>query len=269
MAEITASAFPLTRVLPLLGRPLQPSDEVPDAEPVVILGYDVWQRQFLHDPAIIGRVVTVGRTPRTVVGVMPPRFGFPRNQQGWVPLPVQDAPPRQGPPVEVFGRLADGASWQERRGGARGRVSTRCRRPAGDPRPVAPRVRAFAGRTPGDPLRLEDLAVHAIVVLLLGAVCANVATLFFARTALRESEMVVRHALGASRARVIAQIVTEALVLALAAAVLGLVVAQTTVRYAWARATRNHGRGSAVWVDLTLSLPPLRMPCYSRSSPLQ
>src|SRR5688572_13719708 len=57
VAEITASAFPLTRVPPLLGRPLQPTDEMQDA-PVVVLGYDVWQRQFLQDPAIIGRVVT-------------------------------------------------------------------------------------------------------------------------------------------------------------------------------------------------------------------
>ena len=97
VAEITASAFPLTRVPPLLGRPLQPTDEMQGAEPVVLLGYDVWQRQFLHDPAIIGRVVTVGRTARTVVGVMPPRFGFPRNQQVWVPLPVQNAAPREGP----------------------------------------------------------------------------------------------------------------------------------------------------------------------------
>ena len=69
---------------------------------------------------------------------------------------------------------------------------------------------------------------------------ANVATLMFVRTAMRESEMVVRHALGASRARVVAQIVTEGLVLALAAAVLGLVVAQTTVRYAWIRAEPDH-----------------------------
>jgi putative ABC transport system permease protein len=79
VAEITASAFPLTRVPPLLGRPLQPADEVPGADPVVVLGFDVWQTQFLGDPAIIGRVVSVGRTQRTVVGVMPPRFGFPRN----------------------------------------------------------------------------------------------------------------------------------------------------------------------------------------------
>jgi predicted permease len=252
VAEITASAFPLTRVPPLLGRPLQPTDEIQGAEPVVVLGYDVWQRQFVHDPAIIGRVVSVGRTARTVVGVMPPHFGFPRNQQVWVPLPVQDAVPREGPAVQVFGRLADGASWRD----AAAELDVVSARSAAD-RPAThaqlrTRVRAFAGRTPGDPLRLEDLAVHAIVLLLLGAVSANVATLIFARTAMRESEIVVRHALGASRARVIAQIVTEGLVLALAAAGFGLVVAQTTVRYAWARASQIIGDGLPFWVDLRL-----------------
>ncbi|HKE87645.1 MAG TPA: ABC transporter permease [Vicinamibacterales bacterium] len=252
VAEITASAFPLTRVPPLLGRPLQPTDEMQGAASVVVLGYDVWQRQFLQDPAIIGRVVTVGRTPRTVVGVMPPRFGFPHDQQAWVPLPVHDAPPREGPAVQVFGRLADGARWQD----AAAELDVVSARLAADQTAthahLRTRVRAFAGRTPGDPLRLEDLAVHAIVLLLLGAVSANVATLIFARTAMRESEMVVRHALGASRTRVIAQIVTEGLVLALAAAVLGLVVAQTTVRYAWARASQIIGDGLPFWVDLKL-----------------
>jgi predicted permease len=252
VAEITASAFPLTRVPPLLGRPLQPTDEVQGADPVVLLGYDLWQRQFLRDPAIIGRVVTVGRTARTVVGVMPPRFGFPHNEQVWVPLPVHDAPPREGPGVQVFGRLAEGASWRD----AAAELEVVSARLAADQpathAQLRTRVRAFAGRTPGDPLRLEDLAVHAIVLLLLGAVSANVATLIFARTALREPEMVVRHALGASRARVIAQIVTEALVLALAAAVLGLVVAQATVRYAWARASLLTGNDLPFWVDLKL-----------------
>jgi hypothetical protein len=252
VAEITASAFPLTRVPPLLGRPLQPTDEMQGAEPVVVLGYDVWQRQFLHDPAIIGRVVTVGRAARTVVGVMPPRFGFPRNQQLWVPLPIQDAAPREGPAVQVFGRLADGASWQD----AAAELDVVSARLAADQpathAQLRTRVRAFAGRTPGDPLQLEDLAVHAIVLLLLGAVSANVATLIFARTAMREPEMVVRHALGASRARVIAQIVTEGLVLTLAAAMLGLVLAQTTVRYAWARASQIIGDDLPFWVDLKL-----------------
>ena len=169
-----------------------------------------------------------------------------------MPLPVQDAPPREGPAVQVFGRLADRASWQD----AAAELDVVSARFAADQptthAQLRTRVRAFAGRTPGDPLRLEDLAVHAIVLLLLGAVCANVATLIFARTAMRESEMVVRHTLGASRARVIAQIVTEGLVLALAAAVLGLVVAQTTVRYAWIQASQIIGDGLPFWVDLTL-----------------
>ncbi len=252
VAEISASAFPLTRVSPSLGRPLQPPDEVPGAQPVVVLGHDVWQRQFLRDPAIIGRVVTVGRAARTVVGVMPPRFGFPHNEQLWVPLPVQDAAPREGPAVQVFGRLADGASWED----ATAELDVASARLAADQpathAQLRTRVRAFAGRTPGDSLRLEDLAVHAIVLLLLGAVSANVATLIFARTVMRESEILVRHALGASRARVVAQIVIEGLVLALAAAVLGLIVAQTTVRHAWARAGQIVGDGLPFWVDLTL-----------------
>src|SRR5262245_52459650 len=147
VAEITASAFPLTRVPPLLGRPLQQTDEIQGADPVVVLSYDVWQRQFLQDPAILGRVVTVGRTPRTVVGVMPKQFGFPRNQQLWVPLPVQDAPPREGPPVQVFGRLARGASWQD----AAAELELASARLAQDHtathEKLRTRVRAFAGRT--------------------------------------------------------------------------------------------------------------------------
>ena len=252
VAEITPSAFPLTRVPPLLGRPLQASDEMPGAEPVVVLGYEVWQKQFLGHPAILGRVVTVGRTARTVVGVMPPRFGFPRNQQLWVPLPVQHAPPREGPPVQVFGRLADGVSWEA----AAAELDVASARSAADEpathAQLRTRVRAFAGRTPGDPLQVEDLLIHGIVLLVLGAVCANVATLIFARTALREPEIVVRHALGASRARVVTQLVTESLVLALVAAALGLVLAQSIVRYAGARTTLGIDEGLPFWVDLTL-----------------
>jgi predicted permease len=253
VAEITASAFPLTRVPPLLGRPLQPADEMAGAEPVVVLGYDIWQRQFLADPAIVGRIVTVGRTARTVVGVMPPRFGFPRNQQLWVPLPVQEPPPREGPPVQVFGRLADGVSWPA---AAAELEIVSARLAADNPATHAQlrtRVRAFAGRTPGDPLVREDLLMHFVVLLVLGAVCANVATLIFARTAMRESEIVVRNAIGASRARIVTQIVTESLVLTLTAAAFGLVAAQTAVRYAGARMTTlGIGEGLPFWVDLEL-----------------
>jgi putative ABC transport system permease protein len=251
-AEITVSAFPLTRVPPLLGRPLQPADEETGADPVVVLGHDVWQNRFLGDPEVIGRVLTVGRTARTVVGVMPAGFGFPRNQELWVPLPVQDAAPREGPPVQVFGRLAAGASWEA---AATELEVVSARLAAENPETharLSTRVRAFAGRTPGDPLELEELLVHFLVLLVLGAVCANVATLVFARTAMREPEIVVRNALGASRARVVTQIVTESLVLALAAAAVGLAAAQAIVRFAGARTTLGIDEGLPFWVDLTL-----------------
>ena len=106
-------------------------------------------------PRDIGRFVTVGRTRRTVVGVMPPRFGFPRNQQLWVPLPVQDAPPREGPHLQVFGRLAGGASWQD----AAAELEVVSARAAADQpathAQLRTRVRAFAGLTPGDTVLLD------------------------------------------------------------------------------------------------------------------
>jgi putative ABC transport system permease protein len=252
VAEITASAFPLTRVPPLLGRPLLPEDEVPGAEPVVVLGHDVWQTRFQGDSGIVGRVVTVGRAERTVVGVMPAGFGFPRNQQLWVPLPLQDAPPREGPPVQVFGRLADGVSWQA--AAAEMELIT-TRLAAENPQTHAQlqsRVRAFAGRTPGDPLEWKELLIHAVILLVLGAVCANVATLIFARSAMRESEIIVRSALGASRARVVTQIVTESLALTLTAGVVGLFAAQALVRYAGTRTDLGIAEGLPFWIDLTL-----------------
>src|SRR6185503_2086883 len=97
------------------------------------------------------------------------------------PLPIQDAVPRGGPAVQVFGRLADGASWQD----AAAELDVVSARLAAD-QPAThahlrTRVRAVAGHTPGDPVQLEDLSVHAIVLLLLCAVSANVATLSFAR----------------------------------------------------------------------------------------
>ena len=110
--------------------------------------------------------------------------------------------------MQVFGRLAD-SELAGRRGGTR-RGSARLGRdqPATHAQ-LRTRVRAFAGRTPGDPLRLEDLAVHAIVLLLLGAVCANVATLTFARTAMRERRWSSATRWGRVAARVVAQIVTN------------------------------------------------------------
>ena len=86
IAEVTASAFPLTRVPPLFGRSLVEADERAGAPPVIVIGYDAWRSRFASDPRVVGRVVRLEREPVTVVGVMPEGFAFPVAHSFWMPL---------------------------------------------------------------------------------------------------------------------------------------------------------------------------------------
>src|SRR5690606_26137843 len=115
VAEISASAFEVTRVPALLGRPLTAADEEAGAPPVVVLGHDVWQRRLAGDPGVVGRVVRLGRQQATVVGIMPEGFGFPVAHSAWTPLRLNALDHARGeePRVQVFGRLAPGASLEE------------------------------------------------------------------------------------------------------------------------------------------------------------
>ena len=235
-AEVTADAFTLMGMAPLVGRTLAARDEQP-AEPLaVVIGERLWTRRFERDPSAIGRSVNVGTADATIVGVMPERFGFPLNQQLWLPLRTDGAllAPRTGPPISIFGRLAPGASPQqaeaELAGIAAGLAAT-------NPEPyknVHPRVVAY-GMPPleGDTPVIKDVlyAANAVFLLLLAVICTNVATLVFARTATRGWEIAVRNALGASRGRVITQLFTEALVLAAIAAGLGIALAKFALRW--------------------------------------
>jgi putative ABC transport system permease protein len=232
VAEISPSAFLLTRVPPLLGRTLDESDAEPGAADVVVLGYDVWQSRFNGDGSVVGRTARIGRTPATIVGVMPERFGFPVSHQLWTPLRIGNTAPRAGPEVRIFGRLADGATLES----AQAELTTIGQRVAvtsvATHAQLRPRVFPYAAPPPGGAetviLRLSNIAAW----LILAAACANVATLLFARTATREAEIVVRTALGASRARVMMQLFTEALVLCAVAALVGLTAASFAIEQA-------------------------------------
>lgn len=247
VAEISAVAFPLTRVAPLLGRPLTEADEQPGAADVVVIGYDIWQRRFGGARDVIGREVQVGRTRATVVGVMPEGFAFPRTHQLWTPLRVAPVPPRTGPSISVFGRLAGGATLERAQAEI---AAVGARMAAASPSTHAqlrPRVLPFA--TPhGSGAAVELLLINTLAWILLGAACVNVATLMFARTAMREPEIIVRNALGASRARVMAQLFTEALVLTGIAAIVGLVGFSLIMDYLFAQADER-GTAMPFWYD--------------------
>jgi putative ABC transport system permease protein len=245
VAEISAAAFELARVPPLLGRPLTDADAEPGAPDVVVIGYDIWQNRFHGDPSITGRAVQLGRTRAIIVGVMPDDFRFPLNHQLWTPLRLTQALPRSGPAISMFGRLADDVSLET----AQAELDAIGRRSA-DANPAThaqlrPRVLRYTARS-GSTAELWLLNLFAWMVL--AVACANVATLMFARTALRESEIVVRHALGASRGRVMGQLFVESLVLTVAAAVVALVAVGGVFQYAAAKFAAD-GVMSFFWFD--------------------
>jgi predicted permease len=260
VAEITASAFRIAPARPLLGRVLIESDERPDAPPVLLLGHDVWRTRFASDPKVIGRSVQLDEGFAEIVGVMPGTFKFPVSHDLWVPLRITaaDRVPRSGANVTVFGRLAPGAGM----GDAQAEVEVIGKRLATDLRKthehLRPFVRSYAtffGEPGSSYALMRSFNVFALLLVVL--LCSNVALLMFARAATRETEIVVRSAIGASRKRIVAQLFAEALVLGGVAAAVGLAAVGITLRL-WGREFFELQEGVVpFWVDPKLSLPTI------------
>ena len=256
-AEISASAFRIAPDRPLLGRTLLPSDEEPGAPPVVVLGWDTWRTSFVSDPGIVGRTVQIGDGYATVVGVMPEGFAFPISHDLWTPLrpTLLDPQPREGPPINVFGRLAPGATLESAQ---RELTLLGERATAASPQThehLVPRVAPYTTVyfNPAESGSNLTGAIPAFAALLLVIVCGNVGLLLFARAASRESELVVRTALGASRARIVAQLFAEALVLGVVALVLGVAGAGFVLKM-WGRNFLEINIGELpFWMNMTVS----------------
>jgi putative ABC transport system permease protein len=260
VVEISASAFRLARVPALLGRSLVEADEHAGAPPVVVIGYDVWQARFAGDSRVVGRTVRLGAVQTTVVGVMPEGFAFPVAHSLWAPfrLNALGHESYEGPRIQVFGRLAPGVTLAE----AQAALTTLGQRAAADDpqayQQLRPQVIPYpkAWQQSGD-FSLGLISSNLFVVMLLVLICGNVALLMFARAATRESEIVVRTALGASRGRIIAQLFGEALVLGGLAAALGLAAAGFGLRWGLGVAESTimeQGRQLPFWLrDASLS----------------
>ena len=252
VAAITGSGFRVAATPPLLGRALGPADERAGAPPVVVLGHDVWRARFAADSAIVGQTVQLDDAYATVVGVMPQGFKFPVAHDAWTPFRpgVLDDAPRRGPAITIFGRLAPGATLHE----AQAELAALGQRAAGElpdtHQHLQPQVRPYARMFVGE---ANFARIQVLPLLLLVLVCGNVALLLFARAATRESEIIVRSALGASRRRIVVQLFAEALVLGGVAAAVGLVAAYLAVRQ-WGVAFVEANEGQVpFWYDPSLS----------------
>ena len=235
VASMSASGFTVARVRPLTGRYLLQEDEREDAPSVVVIGENVWRNRFGADPAILGRTIQLGTTSLSIVGVMPEGFAFPVNHRFWMPLRIGSALPEPltGPDLMAFGRLAPGSTITN----AQAELATIYQRTAlAFPKTyaqlrfqVTPYASSFGGL--GEtPSVTELLLMNLVMTMLLVAVCLNVAILVYTRTAMRQSEISVRTALGASRGRIVAQLFIEALVLSAAGAIVGVAIAALALR---------------------------------------
>ena len=224
IAEVTASTFAMTRVAPILGRTLTDADASAAAPPVLVIGERIWRERFAADPGLLGAQVLVSDVPTAVVGVMPAAFGFPSAFEAWQPLKLDDATvkPRAGMGITIWARMKPSVTPAQ----ANAELAVLSAQAAADW--PATHVHLIADVQPvafsdiGNPEERTLMAfMNLVVALLVLVVSGNVALLMFARAATRESEIVVRTALGASRGRLVAQCVAEALVLSAIAAIAG------------------------------------------------
>jgi len=226
--EVTANFFDMLGVQPRMGRTFSPEEEQRGKDQEIILSYGLWQRRYASDPNILGKTIKVYGKTFTIIGVMAKGFDYPKPAEAWVPLSfdVKERAVRDQRQLWVLARLKPGVTFTQ----AAAEMHTITSRQA----------EAFPDLYKGWNLRAMPLSIFAVgdltrqfTFLLLGAVgfvlliaCADVANVQFARVTGRHKELAVRTAMGASRGRIIRQLLIESVLLSLAGAALGLVIAE-------------------------------------------
>jgi predicted permease len=231
VVQASSNFFSVLGTQPILGHAFAPGDDVdgvawgsPGRNAVAVIGYGLWQALFGGDPEILGSRVRVDGVPLTIVGIAPPGFDYPGKAALWKPAAFSSG--NNG--WEVIARLKPGISWPHARLAFAAEADRLWPNRTQHQKVQFPsRITELRDQLAG-PAKSASLVLMACVVLILLIACMNVANLLLARTADRAGELAIRSALGASRARLSQQLLTECVLLALAASSAGVFVALWT-----------------------------------------
>jgi predicted permease len=250
LERASSGIFETLHIQPILGRGFLPGDDKTGAEPVLILGYGVWRDRYNSSPGVIGRQVRVNGKVATIVGVMPKGFKFLTGTDIWMPLtPTPELEKRDNRQLQVFGMLKPGRSIVQANADLNG-ISHRLATQFPDTnKDIQASVQTFNQRYNGGNIRLIFLLMLAAVGFVLLIACANVANMMLSRALVRQHEMSIRAALGASRWHIVRQLLIESLLLSVFGGVLGLALAALGVHW-FDLSTQNVGK--PYWIQFTM-----------------
>ena len=248
LQRATTGIFSMLHIHPVLGRDFLSSDAQPGAPPVLMIGYAVWQERYAGALSVIGRQVRVNEKPATIIGVMPKGFMFPTTVDLWMPLaPTPNDLKRDNRQLEVFGILHPGVKIPAAQTEIAA-ISNRLATQDSEDKNTAANVMTFHQRYDGGNIRMVFLLMLASVGFVLLIACANVANMMLSRAIGRQREMSIRAALGASRWRVVRQLLIESVLLSMLGGAFGLALAYCGSHW-FDLATQRVGR--PYWVQFT------------------
>ena len=250
MERVSSGIFEMLHMRPVLGRGFLPEDDRAGAAPVVVLGYGIWKERYGSSPSVLGRQVRINEKPATIVGVMPKGFKFPTNIEMWTPLvPTVELEKRANRPLALFGMLKPDTGIIQANVDMNG-IAHRLATQYPDDKDIGITVDTFQEHYNGGGIRVIFLLMMAAVGFVLLIACANVANMMLSRALLRQREMSIRSALGASRWRVVRQLLVESVLLSTLGGVLGLALAWLGVHW-FDLSTQDVGK--PYWIEFTMN----------------